>query len=439
MTEQEINTQGFKLVDLLSVKEVTQDKAKEPEKELIGINKVVNLGKVNNLVTTQSDAYGNTIAKYAQINGKEVGFDQGNYKALLNLSVEILKKDKIAKITDVEFIEDGCFKWVVGIYKENRATVELMTFIKSHIDANLSNITFYFKIEALGIEGPFNVGLIEIISFSQESFSKEYTSHGLKNPLNNDELNKNYGDFIDKPLASVTINAVKEKAEKIARRNVYLSLNAIKCFLIRESVQSHIQIFDVDFNHHNSSFSKYLTKLNREDSGFNLTLNRNYGAAPVVINHEVLSQLNKSGLGIVSEFLRKERDTELQHKIEDSINHFGEIISTRNLHERIVKIISFFEGIIVPKSNTKAKGQTYLNNNILPHLTTSNIEEYKSTIRRFYDVRDKYLHNRLELPIDIQDLMEIENLGLTFLLKLIELSSRLTTIDDIISHYSIKY
>lgn len=159
---------------------------------------------------------------------------------------------------------------------------------------------------------------------------------------------------------------------------------------------------------------------------------------PVEIDKEKLNELNSYGLKIVSKFLQNKKSNELYFEIESLINELGNINSTKNFHNRIILLISFFERIVIPKTNTKGKGLAFLKNNVLPKLINNFNDDIASQINRIYNIRDKYIHNRIEIPIDINSMLMFKNIARIFLLKLINLNNlNYQSLEEVQEHFEI--
>lgn len=439
MTANEINIEAYKLIDLISVEPIRKsNESPDDFKDIAGVSEILEIDEVENFVESITDPYGFTVGRLIHHDNKRVGIKPDNYKLLRDLSVEILKLDNHSTYSDLDFIEQSFFNWIIDIYKTKRAKSDLISYIKECISSETFDYKFYFKIEALGIKKSFSVGIVEITYFDKESIENEYQLLNEKHNLSRKDFDDSYKEYFESVIASIKIRGVRKKAEKEAKREIHLSLNALKCLLIQESIQRHIQIFDVDFNYHNAAFSKFLARNCDSDTGLNINLSRKFGAAPIIIKEKQLYNYKKLGLNKFSEFLENKKNTELYRITEDSINHFGDMISTRDLYERTVKLISFFEGIVVPKSNNKAKGQGYLKKNVLSKLPYKDIEFLKPIITRYYNIRDKYLHNRIELPIDLNELFEIQKMGLVFLLMMVDFNKIKNELDDFLLFFDIK-
>ncbi len=437
MKESEINTEAYNLINLITEEKINTNKNKQKPDDIIGDSKGINIGEVQNLKIIQADLYGNVVARYIPQNNNKIGFNVENYKQLKSLCSEIHSIQSISKFADKKFIETIIFDWIMEIYLSKQAKNELLTYIKSCIEIEFDLFTFYYKIECLEISQPILIGDVKIDRIQKNLLDQQYNLENTNKPIDRNEFNKRYKDFLNKPIASVQIKAIKNSSEKLSRKKIELALNAIKCFLYKESIQSSIKIFDVDFLFRNLSFSNYLFHSNKNNEHLNIGLRREDGSLPTSINKNILNRLNIDGFDKVCEFLELQEKNELSYFIEDSINSLGEIISTRDWYERVIRIISFFENIIVPKSNTKSNGERYLKRYVLCKLVNKDSEKIKPLIRHLYDTRDKYLHNRILKPIDINELYQTQKLCLIFLLQLIELNKKHSSIDEVLHYYGI--
>ena len=62
----------------------------------------------------------------------------------------------------------------------------------------------------------------------------------------------------------------------------------------------------------------------------------------------------------------------------------------------------------------------------------------RQTINTFYDIRDKFLHNRILKPIDLDELFEFQKLGLVLLLNIVGLNKKMSSISEVLEYFEIK-
>lgn len=439
MTDSLINKEGFDLISKLSVREIEVNKEASTKLDKIkGVSEILDLSdRILNHVEDTCDAYGSTVSKFIYLDDKKIGLEIDDYKILQKIAIELLELEFISQKADLKYLESKCFDWLIDIYRNNQAKMDLVAFILESIDTDLKDYEFYFKIEAIGIEESFSIGFVEIFFLDNDKLGNEYSKLNTNISTSRDEFNDIFKHFKNKIIAKIKVRAIKSNAQQIAKREVNLSISALKCFLISESLDISTQILDVDFNSSDTSSSNFLIK-DCNDHSVEFNFHQNHGAAPTIISQSNYTYYKRLGLRKINDFLLGERNTELSIQIENSINQFGEVISTRNLHNRVVRLVSFFESIIVPKTNNKAKGQMFLKNKILLKLPYPNSEKTRQIINSFYDIRDKFLHNRIEKPVDLTDLFEMQKLGLILLLYLVELNKKMNSISEVLNHFEIE-
>ena len=78
-------------------------------------------------------------------------------------------------------------------------------------------------------------------------------------------------------------------------------------------------------------------------------------------------------------------------------------------------------------------------NNVLPKLISNFNDEVASQINKIYNIRDKYIHNRIEIPIDVDSLLMFKDIARIFILKLINLNnSNYESLEDVQNYFKIQ-
>ena len=156
-------------------------------------------------------------------------------------------------------------------------------------------------------------------------------------------------------------------------------------------------------------------------------------------NKEKIEELLSSGLNEVSEFISSSPTNELSRTIINTISSIGNYSSERNLHQRVVKIISVYETLFIPLKKGKGKGLSIVKSKVLPKIIEKNeLETVVKMYIDFYDIRDKYLHNGLEKHIDIDNLYKVQKITVFLLKRLIRLNKKLTNSSELLEHFEIK-
>lgn len=443
MNIQKINQDSHNLVKLLYIKDfIGDDILFHTEKKMNGqpeSTKIFHLSESTDVIIYNHDILENIIAVRTIIYGKEIGLKQENYHYLKVIVEELLLDQFICENSDFKFLEVKTFKWLVSIYLEKEIENDLYKFILSKLEEEKSEYSFYFKLNDLIIEDHFVVGNCELTSIDQTFFEKRLEETNSYNERISQDNNKAFYSFFNRfcnrVLITITVNAIKDKAILLAKKEVELSINALKMFLSVESITKK-NLFDIDFIIHDE-ISEYFS-FSKTTKSFDTIIDVG-NHIPVKIDNQKLNELNSYGLKVVSLFLQNKKNSELYFEIESLINELGNINSTKGFHDRIVLLVSFFERIIIPKTNVKGKGLAFLKNNVLPKLISNFNDEVASQINKIYNIRDKYIHNRIEIPIDVDSLLMFKDIARIFILKLINLNnSNYESLEDVQNYFKIQ-
>ncbi len=430
----ELNNKIFDLVSLVTKKLESKKSKENQDEDLIGIPVLFNLGKVENIKRSRPDGYGNTIEAYKN----DFGLDIQNYRKLRDIANQIIEIEPYANYATVNFIEEHLFDWIIETHKENRAKNEPLNYLQDAFEKDLKKYNFYFRIHALGINSTFKIGQVEFTFFTNDlllDYSKKFKEQYPEKPEKECELIFKY--YISKPIAKVSSKGIQNKAKRNAQREVNLAIDCLKCFLVDESVNSSSKIMDAEYRFTDTFPNSFIYDTSSDKFDFNLQFERTDGIALTSLNKEKIERLFNSGLNEVSEFISSPPENELSKIIINTISSIGNYSSERNLHERVVKIISVYETLFIPLR--KGKGLSIVKSKVLPKIIGKN--ELETVIKMyidFYDIRNKYLHNGLEKHIDIDNLYKVQKITVFLLKRLIRLNKKLTNSSELLEHFEIK-
>lgn len=445
--ENEINTSGYDLFGQLTVVKDSSRKITIEEDDarakLVGevCLGTFKLAQGEHPKYSHQDLLGNAIDITCEINGMKIGYNETTYKNLISLAIRFLDIDYFEKYVDYQFIAKHIFDWVVDLYDKNRAEYNLYTYIQNEVEKELNDYTYFFKVQDLIIEEEFVVGNCTFTFKKSDYFESIFDemlvdSKNLK-PENKAGFVDAHKSFLNKVLVCSTVRGVKAKAELIIKKEVELSINAIKCLLINESLHPRTELFNVDYLYMNQTMSNYFsTTTSAKD--FCMHLESKNSPTPITIDKFRFQELTQAGLETFNYFLLHKKNSELYYRTELQINLLGEINSTMDLYLRVTKLISFFENMIIPFDNYTAKGKTYMKNIISIIVAPNDQQKITKSVFNLYDIRDKYLHNRNQLPIDHLDLLNVKVLAVLFLLVIVDLNKELNTMEEMQLQFGIQ-
>ncbi|GAC1305334.1 MAG: hypothetical protein NVSMB24_14070 [Mucilaginibacter sp.] len=429
---------AFELIENIQVSEVEKSIPLNMQLDHIrGIPQIAHLGEVSNLVHQTNDHYGNIVSMSISKDGVQIGFGIEKFKVVKNIASAFLEIENNSMFADTEFIEKEIFNWIIDVRQEKVAKYNLTTYLEKRISEEANEYLFYFKLLSIGIKDDIEIGDVKIFEFSEEYFKKQYTKLNKDGKLNFERYEQSLSGLRGAIVASIKIKAVPTKAETLAKSETVLAINALKLFLSAESMAPHIQIFDLDFKASNIIVST--TAIQTEDN-INIRQQRIHGITPIIINHDMKVKMLNKGLDEISQFLKESRNNEFHILLVQAIDQYGILISIRNLHERVISLVSFFELFLNSDSNSRSKAQTYLKTKIIPSIiATNDVEIFIKMANRIYTIRDKYIHNRISLPIDIDDFSKVQSFAFEFLKRLIRQRDKLTTKREFYQRYNIPY
>jgi len=440
-----INSEGFRLFEILSVEDLLRKNLvteSESTSQLIG-EKCLGTFKIKEnekLVYSEQDLLGNAVNIACNINEKKISYNTNTYQELVTLALKFLEIDYFNSYVDFEFVSRKIFDWIVMLYENSKADFDLYTYVHNETEKELKSYTFYFIVQDLIIEEEFKFGR-SLFTFKGteyfEAISKVIGKKSVKvKSKGSNKFSELHNSFIDKVLICSTVKAVRRKAEVLIKKEVELSLNAIKSLLLDEALQSDSELFNVDFLSSSQLMSEYFS-VTDSINDFCLHLESLKNPASITLDRGRLMSLADGGLNTLNSFLISKKNTELYYRIESQINLLGEINSTKDLYNKIIKLISYFENVIIPVNNSSSKGQTYMKN-IVSVLRPENQEEIIKSVNKMYEIRDRYLHNRTKIPIVYQDLFYVNVLAIVFLLTIADLSDDLSTIEEMQMFFGIQ-
>jgi hypothetical protein len=316
------------------------------------------------------------------------------------------------------------------VYKAKQAEQSLSDYLLDRLNAEYQVYTFYIPIVPLIIQTPFSIGNTQV-SFLSESFiaaeKEKFQSEG--NPK--ERLDDFLIPYRNKALAVVTAKGTFDKARQIAFRNAELSLNVLKCFLHEHSIYNQFKIPDLNYRQFKTEMAPILhstqsTSFSLEALAFNTKQ-----AAAIDIDEVMINKFNQDKLDKFCHFLTHHKDTEFHLAVSGAIDSFSKYVSTTNWHEKVAKLITFFESILINAQTKQGGGETMLKKHLMPKMfgTSSDCTLGIELTGIFYRIRDAYVHHGFEKPIDARKLYQFQTIAFRFLRWLVELDTKIDNLD----------
>jgi len=401
-----------------------------PTKERIGVE-VYDLGPAYDVKVSQTDPTGSHISLFHDVDGILVGLSEAPYADFKTLIANFQDLSPFDVKASFSFIEEHSFQWLINVYKAKRAEQSLSDYLLDRLDSEYHLYTFYIPIVPLHIQTPFSVGNTQVASLST-SFIVAETEKFQSEGNSKERLDEFLTPFTKKALAIVTAKGTFDKARQIAFRNAEMSLNVLKCFLHEYSVHNQFKLPDLNYRQFKTEMAPVLhstdsTSFSMEAFAFNTK-----EVATIDLDEKMIAKFNQDKLDKFCDFLTHPKETEFHLAVSGAITSFSKYVSTSNWHEKVAKLITFFESILLNAQTKAGGGENILKKQLMPKMFGSS-PDCKLGIDLsgiFYRVRDAYVHHGIERGIDARKLYQFQTIAFRFLRWLIELDNEHDTLNS---------
>ena len=284
--EKELNIEIFDLVNQVFSKPISDKPVENKDDNFIGINEIARFEKVESFISSTKDQFGTIIELYKG----SIGLKKDGCRQLRNIADKIIELNPYSKFATIEFIEKVLFDWIIDVFLSKKVEIEPLIYLNQRFEKDINDYNFYFRIESLGIQKPFKIGQVEFTFFDDKFLDSQLEKFKRDLPNRSEkDFNLLFKVFISKPIVKISSKGIKDKAEQNAKRSINLSIDILKCFLVKESIDLRYKLLDVGcrFSVKNSLFI-YDTVLDKFD--FNICLKINDGVKPVSLNFSELEK-----------------------------------------------------------------------------------------------------------------------------------------------------
>lgn len=381
-----------------------------------GEEPIIDLGQVKDLKILKNDHYGATVSIFHSIDSHFVGLPEEKYEKFTELINLIHEKCPFYNRATFSFLEKKGFDWLINTYVSKRAEKTLTDYLLDEIERDYDEYTFYFKVHPLIISAPFTIGETEI-GFLTDDFLKEEEVKFLRLNKTKEEFDGFFKNFRNSALIKVKRKGVQEKAAEQALKGGELITDILKCLLHEYSVYGQYAMPEIDHRVLTRKASSYLYNHDTDKFSFASSISNTGPIVPIEIDEERNHVFKNNKINLFEGFLKNEKETDIYFGILEAIADFSSLTSTINKYEKIVKLISFFERVVIDRRTKGGSGETILKKKLMPKLLTSE-PDVKLGIELtgyFYRIRDAYLHHGVEKHVDYKKLYQFQTIAFRFL------------------------
>lgn len=411
-----MENEAFQLIELLYI-----DNEKDSPQEKIGSSAIDDAIDITDYVV------GDSLISWIHDNNDEhadilfekhdyrIRFGNINYRKYKDFINRLLNTEEFNGKVTFKFLELEVFRWLISIKENAKVDISLFSFISNRVEQEKIDEVFYFPIINLDIEKIFKIGYVEFTYFTKEYWDIMFTQSNFEKDFFNSVFRNNYQG---KVLASIPICGIADKAEELAKKQVELAVDVLKLFGPTIAFPKRVANFDLDYRLNYLVSTEYLTRHLDEEYKFSIVQNGNY--YPVKFTTKTIDGFQNDN-NKISKFILSEKNVELDKIIRQSINMLANCLTISDLHLRIANMFTLLESICLEEErDNKITSKTLAR---IPKLLTQNFEEKefaKLLINEFYEIRHKFVHKAIRLPINFDNLGYFQEMIKLLIFRLID-------------------
>lgn len=268
---------------------------------------------------------------------------------------------------------------------------------------------YYFPVFNLHITQPFQIGNTHFQMFTKPFFDDLFQKYNSGEKVITVEIfdglyRKEYENSV---IATVKSSLERSAAEPIVKREAEKSIDILKIITLAPFPNDTSTVFDLNYRLNYQMQSGFLAK---KQDDISLLINKNFeNHRPISLNTQSMFQNQGNSIARFSDFIKLNKDNELYNLIINAIAMFSFALSTKDLHMRVVSIMTILESLFLNddeehKMTKKTKDRL---SKILPG-TSEEKQKLKDLFERIYQIRHKMVHKAIKLPIDMNDLTEAQ-------------------------------
>jgi len=425
---QYIDKEIFNILELLEEKDFKKLDKEGEEKANGSLSQKAALDLTKMLVDApmimgETDYFG-VISKYECYRNKCIGLNQENYKRLIKLANTIYQEKTIKNIISKEYIEEEIFKWLLLTYKAKKVEYIFSIFLIEGMEKSLKNLKFHFPILYLDIHEPFCIGNVFFSFFTKNYLDQLDEYQKNKNSENhNNSFEKLKQDYQGKVFASYVIKAEYKKGQEIAYEHCSLAVDILK--MCSETTDfPYVELgFDIDSRVNiNPQNETIVCDAENELEGFTVTRSRpkHYHK----INEQEWERICRRQVGDFHKFLLSITAdlTELQQLIINGIKRYGNAISNKNQHQRVVELFTILESLLLVDQNSPIIESVCKYCSKLVFKLPEDRKNLINLLKSMYEVRSSLIHHGKEKNFETNNLRQLQYIVIMLLSVLVSKS-----------------
>ncbi len=360
------------------------------------------------------DLNGHIAARGFYLRGKLFGLFDESYKDLVKIAEEMQKKTTPRNVLGTGLLSEKIFEWVKQRFKG--ITMPTMTeYVLSECEKHIVEAEIWIPISNLHLERPFKLGSVTFKVITKD-FMDDY-EESVKSRIIDPTVIKDVEARFERKRAEIQNRAVailwteaeKGHAYDIALEQTERAMSILRFFSPTNLVPTQI-CYSAPLEKQHLDGDVYMVvkdgKVLQEVSG---TSDRSF--RPWVLRSNDLIEYMKTGLETLSKLLLREKLTDFQEKLLESLFIYSKASLAKNVSDRLVYTLVALETIFVKDRQEPLQDNISLRMAQMHPVSIKERREIVANFRKTYAIRSRIIHHGKNL-----DLSDLEILG-TFMLN----------------------
>lgn len=339
------------------------------------------------------DVFGKEKGWYFETPEGKVGLEQKEYQEFLNLVEKLAERKEIRNLVSQKFIKSVFFEWLEKSFEKEFKSEFIEYFIR-RADKEVKDRKIFIPIDFLVIEESFKVGKITF-EFLTENFFDDWEEDFKKDTRIPSERRSDFfkdlrKKYQGKVYASIKVEGDKETCKRIAKEETEIALMALRFFSPTVFIPEVPSYFGIKGKTSVPSmdFLVFEGRFPNIEHGIEENMIFNF-----IVDKVLFNKMKKMGLDNLSNLLLKDKKTELEELLLNSLFLFSKAIISNNFEDKLVFSLVPVEMLLLRDTSEPIQSNLWLRLSLLTANKAEDRKKVKKMIQEAYKLRSAYLHH----------------------------------------------
>lgn len=367
---------------------------------------------------------GKEIAKTFWDGSKDVGLFEEGYKDLVRLAEKIQKVKNVGDRVSKELLVDLIFKWVAAKYLE-KADVPMTEYVLAECEKEMREVEIWIPVAMLSIQSDITIGRVTLKTVTKEMLDPWFSAVAANAAPHNTaaQIEQRLSEWRDEmqgfAAATIKLFAEPHRASEIAFEEADRAVSLLRFFSPASHIPEVISYCTLRGKEHLEG-TKKLTVQNGMIVGYSdQSIDR---SSPLwVLDDEYISDVEGSGLRILSDLLNKEKLTEYQEALLNSVLLYSKAALAKDPSDKLIATLVALESFLLKDGSEPIQQNLAERIALLFKVSSAERIEKKRQVIKAYGLRSSFIHHGHSIAIDemdaLREFMMTAWLGFTVLIE----------------------